>query len=268
MKLRTSLRLPKEHGAWAMLYVPFTAGALAGSRSSFSPLQLCLLLMAVTLVFIARQSFLEWSMACSRGTTGVAARRMMLVYVTLAGLVGAPLVLLYHRVLLISVAILAALLLSFNGWQAVRHKDRNVIGETIAILGLTLTAPTAYYVCRGEWDSSAWLLWSLCILYFTSSVFYVKLRVHSLNRRREGLRKQSWRRCALYHLFLIAALILLAATGGSNLLILVAFVPVLGRTFWQLAKPASQTSLKQVGVLEIVYSGFFLVFVTIGFSGL
>ena len=176
-----------------MLYVPFTVGALVGSRSSFSPLQVCLLLMSVTFAFIARQSFLEWRIARSRGNPGAPARLMMLVYVSLAVAIGAPVVFFYHRVWLVPVAILTAVLLAFNASQAVRHKDRSVIGETIAILGLTMTAPTAYYVCWGEWDSSsAWLLWSLCILYFASSVFYVKLRVHALNRRREGLRKQSW----------------------------------------------------------------------------
>ena len=73
--------------------------------------------------------------------------------------------------------------------------------------------------------------------------------------------------CVLYHLFLITALVVLAVTGSTNLFVLVAFTPVLGRTFWQLANPAGQTSLKQVGVLEIVYSVFFLVFITIGFRG-
>ncbi|PYT04681.1 MAG: hypothetical protein DMF60_14555 [Acidobacteria bacterium] len=100
----------------------------------------------------------------------------MLVYVSLGGIFGAPVVFFYHRLWLVPIAMLSALLLAFNSWQAVRHEDRTLIGETIAILGLTLTAPTAYYVCRGEWDSSAWLLWVLCILYFASSVFYVKLR--------------------------------------------------------------------------------------------
>ena len=190
MKVRTSLRLPKEHGAWAMLYVPFTVGALVGSNSWVSPVALLLLLLSATFAFVARESLLEWRRASSRGDLRIAAQRMMLVYFGLSGLFGGAVVLFYHRVWLVPVAILAAVLLAFNSWQALRHEDRTVVVETVAILGLTLTAPTAYYVCRGEWDSSAWLLWALCTLYFASSVFYVKLRVHSLNRRREELRKR------------------------------------------------------------------------------
>lgn len=156
-------------------------------------------------------------------------------------------------------------MLAFNTWQAVRREDRSVIGETVAILGLTLTAPAAYYVAGGTWDTRAWLLWMLCSFYFASSVFYVKLRVHSQNRRREELRRQSWRRCATYHLFLTAALVLLSATGSLDLFALVAFSPVLARTFWQLAKPGGHMSLRRVGLLEVLYSVIFLVFVAISF---
>ena len=41
--------------------------------------------------------------------------------------------------------------------------------------------------------------------------------------------------------------------------------PVLSRTVWQLAKPGGKTNLKRVGVLEIIYSVVFLVFVTLSF---
>src|SRR5262249_20096741 len=144
MSARTSLKLPREHGAWAMLYVPFAVGALVGSSSSFSPFGLLLLLLSVTFAFIARQSFLEWWRARRRGTSGAASRRMMFIYFGLGGVFGVAVVLFYHRVWLVPVAMFTAMLLAFNAWQAMRHEDRTVMGETIAILGLTLTAPTAY----------------------------------------------------------------------------------------------------------------------------
>jgi hypothetical protein len=155
-----------------------------------------------------------------------------------------------------------------NGWQVVRRKDRTVITETIAIIGLTATAPTAYYVCRGEWAGEAWVLWGLCALYFASSVFYVKLRVLSLNQRRNDLKRQSWRDCAFYHLFLLIVLIVLNVTGHTNLFILAAFLPVLIRTIYELQRPSTQISLRRIGLWEIAYSVVFLVFVTIGYRGL
>jgi hypothetical protein len=103
------------------------------------------------------------------------------------------------------------------------------------------------------------------VLYFTSSIFYVKLRVHSLNRRKPEARRRSWRLCALYHAGLLGALIVCAMTAGLNPLALAAFAPALARSFWQLAKPAAGLNLRRIGMLEILYSLVFLVFITMTF---
>ncbi|MEP7274444.1 MAG: YwiC-like family protein, partial [Acidobacteriota bacterium] len=36
MKLRFGLKLPKEHGAWAMVYVPFVLGLLVAGKFNFA----------------------------------------------------------------------------------------------------------------------------------------------------------------------------------------------------------------------------------------
>jgi len=268
MQLRRSLRLPREHGAWAMLYVPFVLGTIAGSRTShFSP-AIIFLLLSVTFIFIARQSLFDWLIARSRTIRDAGAVRMMFVYTSLSAVFGGLVVFAYHREVLVGIALLTAVLLGFNSWQVVRRRDRTVISEALAIIALTLTAPASYYVCGGEWDYHAWILWSLCTLYFASSVFYVKLRVHSLNRRRDDLKSRSWRECALYHTFLLFVLVALTATGSTNLFILSAFVPVLARTLWQLQRPSAQINLRRIGLLETGYSIVFLVLVTIGYGGL
>jgi YwiC-like protein len=268
MQLRRGLRLPREHGAWAMLYVPFVLGTIAGLRTShFSP-TIIFLLLSVTFIFIARQSLFDWLVARSRATWDAAAFRTMFIYVGLSSMFGSLVVFVYHRELLLGIAALTVLLLAFNSWQVVRRKDRAVLSEALAITGLTLAAPASYYVCQGEWNYDAWMLWAFCSLYFASSVFYVKLRVHSLNRRRDDLRQRSWRECALYHMLLLFVLIALNATGTTNPYILTAFLPVLIRTVWHLRRPSSQISLKRIGLLEIAYSLVFLVLVTIGYRGL
>src|SRR5215212_9723585 len=204
MMRRKNLRLPKEHGAWAMLYAPFIIGAIVGGRFS---LRVALLGLSVTFVFIARESLLAWWRGRSRNQRLIQARRMMIVYLALGALFGAPLILVYKLLWLIPLAIATLGLLFLNAQQAVRREDRSIGGETIAILGLTLTAPTAYYAARGVWDAHALWLWGACALYFTSSVFYVKLRVHSLNRRKQEAKRRSQMMCALYHTALLGALI-------------------------------------------------------------
>jgi hypothetical protein len=245
-----------------MLYVPFVIGTLAaGELSPCAPL----LALSITCVFIARESLLAWWRARDRRQNQEEPLKFLLIYLGLASLFGAPLVFIYHLLWLLPFGLAALILLSLNARQALRREDRTMSSEMLAITGLTLTAPAAYYVSRGAFDIIALWLWALCALYFASSVFYVKLRVYSLNQRKEQLRRQTWRRCAVYHGFLAASLILLALTGSLNLFILAAFSPVLIRSFWQLARPANQINLRRVGVLEIIYSLVFLIFITLTF---
>jgi hypothetical protein len=245
-----------------MLYVPFAVGTLVARSVS---LRLLLLALSVTFLFIARESFLALWRARSRGRADNEARSFVIAYFLLAAFFGAPLVAVYKLYWLGGVAVAMLALMAVNAQQAIRREDRTIAGEAMAIAGLTLTAPAAYYVARGALDATALWLWALCALYFASSVFYVKLRVHTINPRKEEARRQSWRRCAFYHAFLLGSLVLLSLTGSLSLFALAAFSPVLIRSFWYLARPVRQINLRMVGWLEIVYSVVFLVFITLSF---
>ena len=256
------MKLPKEHGAWAMLYVPFAVGALVAWSA---PLRLLLLALSVTFVFIARESLLIWWRARRRGQQNDEALRFLLSYLALAGVFGAPLLLVYHLYWFIAMGLAALVLLAINARQAVRREDRTIGGEMMAIAGLTLTAPAAFYAARGAFDVDALWLWVLCAVYFASSVFYVKLRVSTISPRMDEARRQSWWRCAFYHAFLLASLLVLALTGSLNLFAFAAFAPVLTRAFWYLARPVRRINFRRVGWLEMVYSLVFLVFTTLNF---
>jgi hypothetical protein len=262
MSKRSRLKLPREHGAWAMLYVPFAVGALVAWGA---PLRLLFLALSVTFVFIARESLLIWWRARSRGQQNNEALRFMLSYLALAGVFGAPLLFVYHLYWFVTMGLAALVLLTINARQAVRRKDRTIGGEMMAIAGLTLTAPAAYYAARGALDVTALWLWVLCAVYFASSVFYVKLRVSTINPRTDETRRQSWWRCAFYHAVLLASLLVLALTESLNLLAFAAFAPVLTRSFWYLARPVRQIDLRRVGWTEVAYSLVFLIFTTLTF---
>ena len=182
MSTRSRLKLPKEHGAWAMLYVPFAVGTLVAWTMS---LRLLLLLLSVTFVFIARESLLAWWRSRSREREDLKARRFMITYLLLAALFGMPMLVVYKLYWLAPIAVATLVLMSINAQQSVRREDRTIGGEMMAIAGLTLTAPAAYYVSLGAFDGTALWLWALCAVYFASSVFYVKLRVHTINPRRK-----------------------------------------------------------------------------------
>jgi len=245
-----------------MLYVPFAVGTLAAGSIS---IRLMFLLLSVTFVFIARESLLGWWRSRSRGQKDDQPFKYLAIHLLLAGAFGMPLLAVWRLYWLAPVAIGTLLLLMFNARQAIQREDRTVAAEIVAIAGLTLTAPASHYVALGHLDLTALWLWALCAMYFASSVFYVKLRVSTLNPRKETERRESWRRCALYHGFLLASLLLMAFGASVSLLVLVAFAPVLIRSLFYLARPVRRINLKLVGWLEAGYSVVFLVFMTLTF---
>jgi len=164
-----------------MLYVPFAVGSLAGWTAS--P-KLLLLLVSVTSIFIARESLLAWWRARNRGREDFQARRCLIGYLSVASLFGLPLLVIFKLYWLAPFAVATLVLLAINARQAVRREDRTIVGEMMAIAGLTSTAPAAYYVAIGVLNKTALGLWVLCALYFASSVFYVKLRVQTINPRK------------------------------------------------------------------------------------
>jgi hypothetical protein len=262
MRQHKNFKLPREHGAWAMLYVPFAVGVIVAG--SF-PLRSLLVALAVTFVFISRPSLHAWWRARRQGRADNNSLRGVIVCLSLAVACGLPLIVIDHLFALIPLGAASAILLAINAEQAARREDRTFANEIMAIAGLTLAAPTAYYAVRGAWDAKAVCLWAMCALFFASSVFYVRLRVYSVNTRKEGERRKLWVSCALYHSFLLLSLAALAVTGNLRVFALIAFAPALSRSFWHLFAPAGKLNLKRIGVLEIVYSIVFLVFIAMTF---
>jgi hypothetical protein len=262
MSLRSALKLPKEHGAWVMLYVPFVLGVAVAGRVNWP---VFLLLFSATAVFISRESLLVYWRARAREREAAEAGRTLLLYLALAAAFGSPLIFAFNLFWLIPLGLVGATLLLINGNQAARMEERGTAGEIMAIVGLTMTAPAAYYAASGRWEMATFRLWLLSALYMASSVFYIKLRVYRLNPRKQAEQRQAWRSCAFYHSFLIVALPALIFGGGLRLFAFIAFAPALVRTFWGMFAPKSRVNLMRAGILEIVYSLVFLICAALGF---
>lgn len=261
MSLRSRLKLPKEHGAWAMLYVPFVLGVIVAGRVNWPVL---LLLLSTTAMFISRESLLVWRRARVRGRDNAEAGKMLLLYSALTTAFGAPLILPFKLFWLIPLGLMGAALLLINSEQATQLEERALSSEVMAIGGLTLTAPAAYYAASGQWNLTAFWLWLLSMLYFAGSVFYIKLRIYRLNPRKQAEQRQAWRSCAVYHSSLIVALVALIFAGSLSLFALIAFAPALARTFLGMFNPRTKVNLTRAGILEIAYSLVFLICAALG----
>ena len=114
------MKLPKEHGAWAMLYVPLVAGALVAGSCSW---RVVLIALAMTFIFVARESVLAWWRAHRPGGNKRESLRAMLTYLALAGASSAPLILISHLFWLAPLGLAAIALLAVNAEQGARRED-------------------------------------------------------------------------------------------------------------------------------------------------
>jgi hypothetical protein len=245
-----------------MLYTPWVLGALVAWRE---PGRLALLLLAMTFVFIGRESVLYWWRARANRRDADSAPRMVVIYMALAGACAAPLLFagLYG---LIPVGLASGLLLLWNAGQAVKREERTVTTEVIGIAGLSLTAPAAYYVAMGSWNWMAASLWLASVLYFASSVFYVKLRVLTAHAKRPEPVLRARQQCLAYHAVLVVTVATLVAAGHWHFFLLPAYLPIVARAAYHLIRPAPELVLKKVGYTELGYSLVWLGFAVAGFK--
>ncbi len=262
MRFRTALRIPKEHGAWGMLYVPLASGGLVVWEGGW---RFLLLALSVTFVFIGREPLLALWRARSKGREAEGAARLLIMYLALAAICAAPLVLVWRLYGMLALGAAATGLLVWNAGQAAKREERTIPTELIGIAGLTLTAPAAYYTGVMRWDLTG--LW-LCLanaLYFASSVFYVRYRVVAAHGADAAKLARVRSLCGFYHWGLAMIGVVVPFEGRALFYLAAAFAAVVLRAFYYLIRPAKTMVLRQIGRLEIVYSLVFLVFSVLAF---
>lgn len=258
-----SAPVPREHGAWVMLGMPYLIGVLLGGRAGAVPL--LLLGVAGTAAFLAQ----DIARRFVRGRRPEGISRWLRIYAAVTAVSGGALLLVVDdgaRIGLLEVGAIAVVLGGALLWglaQPTRKRfDRSVFGELLAVPALTLAGPAAVVLGRGGLTAEAWALWGLCIAYFGSGVLFVKMLLDFAKRSRRGGRVADSvvaRVSIAYHALLTALLAVGAVwLGAPGLWVMVGFAPVITRTGWgltRLHKPLPK--MVTVGVIETVYSAWF-----------
>jgi hypothetical protein len=216
--------MPREHGAWGILLIPFaTAVGVAGVWN----LPVALLLVSVLCFYIARTSYLKqnyrWTAILLSGSVASTAPLLLvwkLWWLAVFGAIAAPL--------------------------AFRKTQRSVAMQLLAVAGLTLTAPAAWYAATGKLD---YRLWLLNALYFSGGVFYVKMHTAAAMARRAN-KLQHGAATMIYY----GALAIVAALWWP---VGLAFVPVILRAFVGVARLTPALRIKRLGWTEVCYSILF-----------
>lgn len=262
--------VPHEHGAWAMLLVPMCVVLLAVRPTSALPA--FLLTLAVLATFLAQHA----ALLVVRGRDEPETRLWLACFLLAAAAGGLPLLLVFERILLLVPVGLGLLFFLAHALVSRTHAGRKRVRsqrwELLSVAVMALTAPSAYITVRGQLDPGAWAAWGLCTLFFMSSVFYVKLLLAGARLRKNG-GNDAWRGLQrpvlVFHLLLLLGLCLLSLwlEPITGVFLGAAFLPALVRALVGATRAEPHIPrLKQVGIAEVLYSVWFLIFASHGLT--
>jgi hypothetical protein len=142
----------------------------------------------------------------------------------------------------------AAIALLMDAIAVFRRGQKSILNELITFAAVCLAAPLAYVATTGTLTPMVWGLWALCSLYFSSTIFTVKLRKPHKGEAPEA----RLQRAIAYHAIATLVIALLWSTGVLPTVPALAFTVVLLKflgIWWQLPR-FCQAPIGPVAALE------------------
>lgn len=237
--------LPREHGAWGILFGAFLS-AVAFTKTLL-PAQ-ALLLLSFIFFYLARHVFLGF-----RRATGDASARIWLVIFGASGLIclGLSARLQAFPQIIIFSAVLAAFFLA-ELLLIRRRKQMSFLAQFIGTVALTAIAPLTIILQQTRITGQAAFLWLLNIVFFSSGLLYVRYQIllkANISKQREQHRYQ--RALIWYHASLLLFPICLSILSHNYRALVVVFLPSVFQGFYSVATRKQIESLKRVGWLQI-----------------
>ncbi|MEU2789774.1 YwiC-like family protein [Streptomyces sp. NPDC007100] len=181
-RVRRVLRrwIPNQHGAWAMLLMPFLAGALLGGFDRWHAVLLPAWLLAYCAAFHAQQ-YVRLRRISRNPRAPLRHRAPLAGFAAAFAACAVPLAV-AHPWLLVA-ALCAAPFFAVNIVYAHRNEERatvNGIAAAVPACGMLLVSDR---LGNGTVDSGAWPAALACLLYFTGTVLYVKTMIRERGNR-------------------------------------------------------------------------------------
>ncbi|WP_066071101.1 YwiC-like family protein [Neobacillus soli] len=234
------LFLPKQHGAWAMLIIPFWFGVINGGflwqHIPFFMGWLLLYLATYPMLLLFKKKkipfYTKWT----------------LIYMVPALLLlGIPLA---ARPSLFYFGLLMMPFFMINAYYTSKNQDRAFMNDISAIFAFSIAGLASSYLYEGNVIATALIFTFITsVLFFIGCTFYVKSMIRE--KKNTKLKWISWG----YH----SVLVLSWFIGGFWIAAL-AFIPSLLRAILFYGKKLSP---KQIGIYEIINSGLFFVIIAI-----
>jgi YwiC-like protein len=266
---RRALIIPREHGAWGLLLVPLFTGVAVGLASAhrawpllvFTTATLSLFWLRTPLESLIGTGSLTAHTSGERWTALIASLCLGAVSVAcLTGLMwnGRNSGLLFLGAATAFAFVAQAVLRKFG------HKAR-MAAQLVGTVGLTCTAPAAYYIGTGRLDERAFVLWAANWIFAGNQIHFVQLRIRAARAATFSEKFDRGRFFFLAQPVLLGALIFASRWRVLPPLVIIAFAPALVRgTQWFFRKPES-LDVRQLGWSEMKHGVAFGVLLALAF---
>ncbi|MFN4214865.1 YwiC-like family protein [Exiguobacterium sp.] len=228
--------IPKQHGAWSMLILPFVLGGIVGGWT------LAHVPFAVAWLFVYMGTFFLFQYVKQRKKSSDLLRTVV-TYLGISIVAAIPVFITEWRLVWFVLAMVPFGLV--NGYFAKQKDERNVWNDVSAVTSFCIGGMASYYLGAGTLGWTIVWMFLFPYLYFLGSIFYVKTMIRE--KKSTMYRNVSWG----YHLVLVVSFIFL----GYPLLAL-AYVPSLVRAVVFYGK---KIPIMRIGIVEIANSVFVLV---------
>jgi len=244
--------IPHEHGTWAMIYVPV---AIAFASAPLINIDFLVLILAMTSLFFLYNPLATLIRLKTTGHSTLIINSHLswiILYSTFALGCGVYLLFRGFIFLLLFLALFVSLL-AFHLLLQTRRQHHGKLSELTAIAGLTSSSLATRGVLIGKIDNEGFLLWLLCFLFFSSSVFYVKMRI-SRQMNKDSTKLTSL--CVAFHVVLVLILVTLVICKIIPMYTAAAYLPIVIRAFLGMAT-SRKLNVKRIGIVEVVYTIIF-----------
>ena len=249
--------IPQDHGSWVFILSPLLIGFFAGDTFTYASFNL---LVAAMAAFMLRQPATTIIKIYSNRRTRAelpAARFWFVVYgvICLLALLGLTL---EGFVYILYLAVPGVPVFAWHLWLVSKRDERRQVNIEILATGvLSLTAPAAYWIGIGHYDTNGWWLWILIWFQTAASIVYAYLRLEQRewtsipnrwNRFRSG-----WRAYLYTSFNLVSSL----GLGLGSVLPSLIFIPYLVQwieTIWGIDHPSIGWKPTRIGVRQLIVS--------------
>jgi hypothetical protein len=146
-----------------------------------------------------------------------------------------------------------------------RGRSGRMAAQMVGAIGLTCTAPAAYYIGTGRLSERAFILWAANWIFAGNKIHFVQLRIHSARASNFGEKFERGKLFLLAQPVFFASLVIASFWRVLPPLAIVAFVPALVRgTLWFCRKPKS-LDVRSLGWSEMKHGVVFGILLAVAF---